>query len=214
MEKLGLLALIISILNMLYLVFDKITARRALMSASEKTNRSNITFNSEDIDSLTGIYNKSAFSERVKDAIESMEEGTVGALYVIDLCAFKEVNETLGMSTGDLILEDVAKKLCIIFSQMDIVGRIGGDDFAAFLKLSPKGSEFAENLIEEKARAIVSNLCEMYRFQEKEAKVMGNVGVSILNTKNISFIDLYREADANLYSAKEKGPGEFVISEN
>lgn len=211
MEFLGLIALIISLINTAYLVFDNIMTKRE-KAEKEKANRSEITFNSDDIDALTGIYNKGAFSEKVKEALESMEEGTVGALYVIDLCSFKKVNEALGRATGDLILEDVAKKLCIIFSQMDIVGRIGGDDFGAFLKLSPKGSTIAEDLIEEKAKAIVSNLNEMYRFQEKEAQVFGNVGVSKVNTKNVSFIDLYREADANLYSAKEKGLGEFVIS--
>lgn len=162
-------------------------------------------------DSLTGILNKGAFQNKVASALEASTDEDMYALYIIDLDNFKAVNDTLGHSMGDQVLSDVAKKLCIIFSEHDNVGRIGGDEFAAFLKLSGDGRKKASNIINAKGKAICVSLKETYQTQDNRVNVSASVGVAIFPNGGSDYTSLYKNADSALYQVKSNGKNQYNI---
>lgn len=164
-------------------------------------------------DTLTGVLNKGAFQDRVNDELQKIEEGFVGALFIIDLDNFKNVNDTLGHAVGDRVLAEAAKKLCVVFSDKDVVGRIGGDEFSAFLKYNPEFVRNGSVLTDEKAKLICARINETYTVGTKSVNVSASVGVAIIRGKNIPYQDLYKEADEKLYEAKNLGKNCYKITE-
>ena len=82
------------------------------------------------MDGLTKTFNKMAFQEKMAALLP--ETGR-GLLFVIDMDRFKQVNDEYGHSMGDRVLEEVARSLLDVFRHRDPVGRVGGDEFVAFL---------------------------------------------------------------------------------
>ena len=85
-------------------------------------------------DALTGLYNQGATEQLIRNAIEDNDGETLKALMIIDLDNFKEANDLIGHSQGDILLEQTAGILSEIFRGGDIIGRIGGDEFIVFVK--------------------------------------------------------------------------------
>ena len=112
---------------------------------------------------------------------------------------------------GDQVLSDVAKKLCVVFSDQDCVGRIGGDEFAAFLRLSSNARDKGMTIIEGKAKAICTQMQETYYARKKSVAVSSSVGVAIYPTAGKDYETLYRNADKALYSVKENGKNNYSI---
>ena len=81
-------------------------------------------------DWLTGLYNRGSTEQRVGQAMQSWKGG---AMLVLDIDWFKQVNDQYGHLMGDEILRDVARTLECLFFQRDIVGRVGGDEFAVYV---------------------------------------------------------------------------------
>ena len=162
-------------------------------------------------DPLTGIYNKGAFYDHVQEKLSSASDSDLFAIYIIDLDDFKSVNDNLGHAMGDQVLSDVAKKLCIVFSDKDCVGRIGGDEFAAFLSLSNDGRKLGRSIIENKAKAICSQIQETYRNRRKSVNVSSSVGVAIYPSAGRDYDTLYKNADKALYKIKENGKNAYCI---
>ncbi|MEG2060198.1 MAG: sensor domain-containing diguanylate cyclase, partial [Lachnospiraceae bacterium] len=101
-------------------------------------------------DSMTELYNKAAMVSRSN---QCLQENTTGkhALMILDIDNFKGINDSLGHAFGDLVLIDIAAKLKTAFRDDDIVGRIGGDEFAVLMKnvsntsnVLKKGTELSE----------------------------------------------------------------------
>ncbi|MCX7828218.1 MAG: diguanylate cyclase [Thermanaerothrix sp.] len=85
-------------------------------------------------DALTGIYNRRGFLEMAKRALRrSKEEGRCVSLIYMDLDGFKNVNDTLGHDAGDQLLKAMAQAMMESFRSQDVLGRVGGDEFACFL---------------------------------------------------------------------------------
>ena len=89
-------------------------------------------------DSLSGLLNKGSFENKVSAHIAKNTEQTC-ALLIIDLDNFKMINDTLGHSMGDAAISDTAKKISLIVSIQDFLGRIGGDEFSAFVIFDKNG---------------------------------------------------------------------------
>jgi hypothetical protein len=82
-------------------------------------------------DDLTTLPNRVYFRERVEEALEQAREGHAGcAVMLVDLDRFKEVNDTLGHQSGDLLLQELGTRLRRLFRASDVVARLGGDEFA------------------------------------------------------------------------------------
>lgn len=85
-------------------------------------------------DQLTGLYNRRGFFTMAEKQLQVAQRiGTALTLLYVDLDNFKQINDTLGHETGDVVLKDAATVLQDTFRQSDIIGHLGGDEFAALL---------------------------------------------------------------------------------
>lgn len=165
-----------------------------------------------EIDPLSGLLNKGAFTGYVSDVLAKADsDRNVYAFYIIDLDNFKKVNDTLGHIVGDRVITDVAKKLCTVFSENDYVGRIGGDEFTAFLKLSGEGIQISHKIITAKAQNLCNIINEIYSDGKNEVNITASIGVAVYPANGKTFNELYKAADKVLYKSKNGGKNRFTI---
>lgn len=148
-------------------------------------------------DSLTGLTNRSHFLARLSEYLASGEG--LCSLLLLDLDEFKAVNDTRGHQAGDLVLEEVARRIRSVSSASDTVARLGGDEFAIIhlnnFRIS--GSAFAERLIEAVGRPI--------RIGREQVEVGVSIGIAVAPSDAQNPQDLLRCADLALYRAKNSG---------
>ncbi|MEG0755763.1 MAG: sensor domain-containing diguanylate cyclase [Oscillospiraceae bacterium] len=152
-------------------------------------------------DSLTGLYNKGTTDKLVTEHLLFNHTRTTTALFMIDVDNFKDINDHFGHAYGDSVLCGQGKTLLQIFRQEDIVGRIGGDEYIAYLKSG--GTE--EQVLEKGAE-----ICSAFRTVHRDARgqdfaLSASVGVAISPKDGITFQELYTNADTALYAAKQAG---------
>lgn len=182
-----------------------------MVNVDDEMNKEQLLQQKADEDQLTGLLNKGAFEARVSRRLAAAKVEDLYAFYIIDLDNFKKVNDSLGHLIGDRVLSDTARKLSLIFSDYDYVGRIGGDEFAAFLMLNEDARKVGDKIIEAKARAVCTKLCETYTDGVKEVRVSASVGVSIYPQHGIKYSELFRNADTVLYNSKSAGKNQYNI---
>lgn len=151
-------------------------------------------------DALTGLYNKGATVQLIKNALSESNKRVLNALMIIDLDNFKEVNDLLGHSRGDKVLVETANALNDIFKGGDIVGRIGGDEFVVFVKNLNTISN-ADLL----AGKIVKNVNYILENAEYPIHVTCSVGVAVFPYHGTDYEELFNKADKAVYTAKANG---------
>ena len=150
-------------------------------------------------DSLTGVYNRSAYDAMYADFTIS----EIGLL-IIDIDKFKQFNDNYGHDVGDLVLQRVAKVIQESFRSEDYVFRIGGDEFCVIMVHA--NSQLSELVKGKIARA-------HQRLQNPTdglPKITLSVGVAFGDRKN-PVGDIFKDADTALYNGKRKGRGNCVI---
>lgn len=154
-------------------------------------------------DPFTGLYNKVATAALVDEALNQLEAdatpGAMGALCIVDVDNFKNVNDTLGHDKGDAVLKSLTESLTNISSQADIVGRVGGDEFIIFFKYIASMDEILhkmDRLLQSMQRSIV---CP----QGQDFQLSASVGVALSPANGTSFGVLYPRADKALYRSKK-----------
>lgn len=90
-------------------------------------------------DPLTGVLNRNAFESAVREYMEAPESQRRGAMILLDIDNFKNVNDRLGHPEGDNVLRYVTKLLTATFRQQDVIGRLGGDEFVVFVQAPSPG---------------------------------------------------------------------------
>ncbi|MBO6302772.1 MAG: diguanylate cyclase [Ruminiclostridium sp.] len=183
----------------------------SLINADDIMNREALLNSGNDTDPVTGIYCKAAFYNNVTAMLRSASDSDLFAIYIIDIDSFRIVNDDLGHATGDQVLADVAKKLCIVFSDKDFVGRIGGDEFAAFLHLSSKARTVGMNIIESKARSICEQIRATYSAKNKQVAISASVGVAIYPYSGRDYNTLFRCADRALRRVKAGSKDSYAV---
>ena len=188
------------------LLYIFLTARRNATVKHELTEKAQT-------DSLTGILNKIAFQETVQQVIREAGDQECCALYIIDLDDFKHVNDNLGHAVGDCVLTDAARKLKGIFRDSDIIGRIGGDEFAALLRCPKEKANELEGLANSRAQAILREMATTYESDGKRVQVSVSIGVATFPAHGGDYKTLYVNADKALYTAKREGKIRFEAFE-
>lgn len=158
-------------------------------------------------DPLTGLYNKEITGKLVDEHLMSDYGHGGSVLFMIDVDNFKSMNDNFSHVYGDAVLCELADKLRTIFRADDIVGRIGGDEFIAYMKncTSPKK-------IKAKAEDILRKFHITYNGLEDEGyTISGSVGISISPKDGRNFETLYRFADTALYQAKGSGKNTYKL---
>lgn len=156
-------------------------------------------------DSLTRLYNKVATQEHIRQLLEASSQGKF-ALFIFDIDHFKTVNDRLGHAAGDSALVSFARILRQQFRQEDIVGRIGGDEFIAFMPIA--GRQTAQD----KASALVRALQQKMETPTASLEITASIGVALAPKMGADFETLYKRADDALYQAKKKGRNGFVMA--
>ena len=144
-------------------------------------------------DPLTGLYNRAYFEEEIHRLDNSRFE-LVG-LIVCDIDGLKLINDSLGHNKGDDLLITASRVIKESFREGDVVARVGGDEFAILLPNSPKSK--VENICQRIKRAV-------HAYSKKNALLPLSIatGFAIRNGPNQSMVELYREADNNMYKEK------------
>ena len=151
-------------------------------------------------DDLTGLPNRALLIERLRDSLRrARERRTLVGLLFLDLDRFNVVNESLGHTAGDELLNEVARRIQGLVRPGDAVSRLGGDEFAVVLG-DMLNSEEATDL----ARQIRKSLTEPITVMGQTAVITTSVGIAIAQGGEQPQ-DLLRDADTAMRRAKERG---------
>lgn len=152
-------------------------------------------------DHLTDLYNRRYFEARLeKELAESKRTGIMSALLYVDLDRFKYVNDTAGHETGDRMLLEIARALTKKLRRMDIMARIGGDEFAIILRNVDAG--MAGRLAEDYRNAL-GNICIHHGAQSYH--VHASLGIAMMDSDSMTAGDLMANADIACHIAKRAG---------
>jgi two-component system cell cycle response regulator len=159
-------------------------------------------------DALTGLYNRRFFSEALeRETARSIRNRTDLVLCIMDLDFFKQINDTMGHQTGDMVLSELGRMLTDWIRQTDIPCRYGGEEFAVIL--TDTDIEHAIGVCERFRRMLVE-----YRFQhqEKSFQVTISIGIaSLQNLDNPTSETVIQAADQAMYQAKAGGRNRVVV---
>jgi diguanylate cyclase (GGDEF)-like protein/PAS domain S-box-containing protein len=174
------------------LVFRDVTAARALAAQITKL---------AERDSLTGLPNRLLLNDRIGQAIARCpRDGGQIAVLFLDLDDFKHINDSLGHSVGDRLLQSVANRLTECVRTPDTVSRQGGDEFTAVLQVigHPEDAAIAAN-------RILEAIAEIHSIDGHDLHITASIGVSIYPNDGRDAETLIKNADTAMYQAKEGG---------
>jgi diguanylate cyclase (GGDEF)-like protein/PAS domain S-box-containing protein len=158
-------------------------------------------------DPLTGLANRRRFDQTLARHVDDCRRyGPRGAVLMLDLDHFKEVNDTLGHAVGDELLVDVARVLLQRMRSTDLVARLGGDEFAVLLPHADKKSaELVAASLVETLRDEVSGL------EDTRSGVTASIGGVLIEEAHLSASDVLSAADAAMYVAKHSGRSRYTF---
>ncbi len=156
------------------------------------------------IDEMTHLFNKITTEKMVTSVLSEFPQKKQ-ALIVVDIDNFKSVNDILGHKVGDHIICVVAGVLSSLFRNIDIIGRIGGDEFVVLMRNVPD-----YNVVTKKAAQLID------LFENKEGlsipeNISVSVGIAFSDDNDRTFSDLFSKSDQALYMSKKSGKACFSI---
>ncbi len=162
------------------------------------------------IDALTKIPNRMQFQHLLQRGIaRARRAGRPLCLFYVDVDHFKDINDTFGHLAGDTTLETVAERLTAALPKRSVVGRLAGDEFAVIidnLGPDPEGLRKTNQL----AQKLLNRLADPFFVQGHEVFMTASLGIAYYPKDAPNVIDLIRNADAALYSAKKSGGNVFA----
>ena len=148
-------------------------------------------------DILTGLLNRTAFTADLAERLDrARAQGHPLALFLIDVDAFKHVNESLGHAGADLMLAEVGARLLADSTQGELIGRLSGDEFALLS---------ADVDVAQRAERLVARLCRPFSINGRNVAPGVSVGVAVSPHDAVDGSDLQRFADQALSRAKASG---------
>ena len=159
-------------------------------------------------DSLTKLNNRLTVESKVNSYLATKKNKGISAFFMIDLDDFKQINDLQGHLVGDQLLIVIAEIMNKMFRKTDIIGRMGGDEFAVFM-VDVQSSK----IIAEKAEELLVSIKEKTKQYCINNNLSCSIGIAIANEDNESFKDLYKRADVLLYQAKKTGKNQYKIDD-
>ena len=157
-------------------------------------------------DPLTGLANRRLMLDCLQKALSSsVRHKKRGALMLMDLDNFKTLNDTLGHKQGDLLLQEVAKRLKVCVRDGDTVARLGGDEFVVMLE------DLSENVLHATTQAavvgqkILISLSQVYALGDWKHSCTASIGISLFGEPGATADELFIRADLAMYRAKDAG---------
>lgn len=156
-------------------------------------------------DALTGLYNKATMTMLSENYLKNTNEDLSSALLIIDVDDFKTINDTYGHKAGDEALKHIAKILATPFRSTDILGRIGGDEFAILVKEIP-----TTDWLEDRCKEILSKFQTPHDNCGEILTYSCSIGIAVFPKDGHTYDELFQSADAALYLVKRKGKTGFA----
>jgi len=158
-------------------------------------------------DPLTGLPNRRLMFEYAGHLLAAAgRKHSQGALLFIDLDRFKPVNDMYGHEAGDLLLQEVSKRLVGCVRREDLVGRLGGDEFVIllpYLEQMHDALSIAEN--------VVHSVSKSFRIRNNDLSISPSIGISFFPQHGMEVDALVRTADLAMYHAKQRGRGTYSV---
>ena len=158
-------------------------------------------------DVITGLPNRRYIEKRLTQAIKNTRSSSHKkmAFLLMDLDRFKQINDSLGHYSGDLLLREVGRRLSADMKPKELVCRIGGDEFAILIE------NVSISKIQKKAESILEVLREVYTIAGVDLHVTPSIGVSLYPEHGEDFEALLMKADTAMYQVKENGKNHFKL---
>lgn len=158
-------------------------------------------------DPLTGLYNRSYFTECVARALEHGDEFSEPvAVIFLDLDNFKTVNDRLGHAVGDEALRVIAGRIQSCLRRDDVAARMGGDEFTIMI------NDFSEpGQVNAIAQRLLDALKEPIMLKDCQIALSGSLGIAVGSSNRESADHLIQRADQAMYRVKSSGKGSFVV---
>jgi len=156
-------------------------------------------------DALTGLPNRTLLQDRLAKALASARrQKNKVALLFLDLDRFKTINDSLGHSVGDLVLQQVAERLKKWGREQDTVARVGGDEFLIVLTAVKEPADAAVA-----AERLMDTMTAEFIAQGRSLSISCSIGIGIFPEHGTDGETLIKNADAAMYCAKENGRNNF-----
>lgn len=152
-------------------------------------------------DALTGLANRTLFSNHLYDAIvEAQQSHHPFVVMLLDLDGFKAINDSKGHALGDLMLKEVANRICSVHSDAYLCSRLGGDEFAILYRgyTDPQAPE-------QLAKSILSAVSNVYQIEGAEYFISASIGMTVYPDDTQIPDNLLKYADIAMYAAKDSG---------
>ncbi len=158
-------------------------------------------------DALTDLPNRLLLNDRLRQNISLYERHQLkGALLFFDLDHFKHINDSLGHSSGDAVLQEVTRRLLTVVRQEDTVARLGGDEFVVLLSgLEDDGSHLYRSSIQATADKLLKALSRPMIIEGHRLQLSTSIGIALIPDHGDNPDDLLKRADIALYRVKESG---------
>ncbi len=157
-------------------------------------------------DPLTQLPNRRKLSARLESALSRAGAQQRLALLFVDVDNFKSINDTLGHSFGDRVLQQIARRLQAATGATALLARLGGDEFTVLLEDVRSGEE-----VEQHAAQIVATLQQPLNVDGRVLTTSASVGASLYPDHAADAEGLLRAADVALFRAKELGRNRFAL---
>ncbi|HZD60788.1 MAG TPA: PAS domain S-box protein [Anaerolineae bacterium] len=158
-------------------------------------------------DPLTDLPNRVLLNDRLTLALANAHRNNrMLALLFLDLDSFKTINDTLGHTVGDQLLQDVAGRLRKCLREGDTIARLGGDEFTLLLPQIDHAEDAAKV-----AQRVVEVLEPPFNFEDREFHVTTSIGIALYPSDGEDAQTLLKNADIALYRAKEQGRNNYQL---
>lgn len=157
-------------------------------------------------DPLTGLANRALFTRQLEDVLsDAGRSAHTSALLLLDLDRFKEVNDSLGHSSGDELLVKVGNAVSRLLDSQHFLARLGGDEFAVIVRGATDCAA-----IEDLARRIIAAISGAMHLEHGEVAISTSIGIALIEPGKTA-TELLRNADLALYTAKADGRARFAM---
>jgi len=163
-------------------------------------------------DTLTGLANRNELLKQLDHEIDRVHRNNVhSALLYIDLDNFKNINDSLGHPTGDLVLIEIAQRLQIEIRGEDTLARLGGDEFVVILTGLSSNSLEALNQARKVTKKLNDFIAQDIFVEHMTFNLTASIGISMFSAGADSSHELLRFADTAMYEAKKAGKNQFEV---
>jgi diguanylate cyclase (GGDEF)-like protein len=157
-------------------------------------------------DPLTSLPNRRLLLDRLRQTLAaSSRSNRKRALLFVDLDDFKTLNDTLGHHIGDLLLQEVARRITTRIRESDTLARLGGDEFVVLLQDLSEVAEEAATQAKSIAEKILATVDEPYLLAGRECRSSSSIGITIFGGPQDSTNEVLQQADIAMYQAKAAG---------